>query len=424
MKKLFALFLLTLCLSSHSQDVTAANNSIKMAYNFTTVAQTVVFNSAMQSGGTLTLSASIADGGGRNPGDPITLKLVFYNSSNAVVSTVQQAYTMVLGAAAATYSVSATDCGGSCTNVAYVSVQFYGKDGGYWAGNYGPLITSPSLTFNGGSNILYNPEFGTYSGNTFAQGWTSSAGWQNCALYSGSATCVIDNGATVNGGNYSATGGTTSGTSGGYTVVPAAPTLCCGGSSASFNVDSTHQAKINTFVNRTTADSKVIIEQIGNSNTITVEQNGTQNNYVNYYGNGSSNNVSVKQTANNSSQKNYAEVNVTGNSNLIDVKQRTSNETTAFVKSAFVTVSGDNNSVILDQKNSGSHYANINLSGGNKTVDITQQGSGSHMANVTLSGNQTGLSLTQSGSTQQFYSINHNCSTSGGCGTISVTQGQ
>lgn len=420
MKKLFALFLLTLCLSSHSQDVTAANNSIKMAYNFTTVAQTVVFNSAMQSGGTLTLSASIADGGGRNPGDPITLKLVFYNSSNAVVSTVQQAYTMVLGAAAATYSVSATDCGGSCTNVAYVSVQFYGKDGGYWAGNYGPLITSPSLTFNGGSNILYNPEFGTYSGNTFAQGWTSSAGWQNCALYSGSATCVIDNGATVNGGNYSATGGTTSGTSGGYTVVPAAPTLCCGGSSASFNVDSTHQTKINTFVNRTTADSKVIIEQIGNSNIIAVQQTGTKNNFVEYHGNGSSNTVNVTQSGNSSTQTNYTDINLTGNSNAVNITQNS----TGGGKGAFVSITDNNNSVTLLQKDNGSHYAAINVTGGNKTVDITQQGSGSHMANVTLSGNQTGLSLTQSGSTQQFYSINHNCSTSGGCGTISVTQGQ
>ena len=154
MKKiLFLLFLIYSCF------VSATNNAIKMGYNFVTVSQNVVFDNAMKSGGTLTLSANIQDGGGRNPGDPITLKLVFYNSSNAVVSTVQQAYTMVLGGALAPYSVTATNCGGSCANVAYVSVQFYGKDGGYWAGNYGPYIIDPSLKFNGGSNILYNPEF-------------------------------------------------------------------------------------------------------------------------------------------------------------------------------------------------------------------------------------------------------------------------
>ena len=95
------LFLL-LCIALWLPQAIAADNAIKMAYNFTTVSQNVVFNSTMQSGGTLQLSAQIADGGGRNPGDPVTLKLVFYNSSNAVVATVQQAYTLTLGAAAAT----------------------------------------------------------------------------------------------------------------------------------------------------------------------------------------------------------------------------------------------------------------------------------------------------------------------------------
>ena len=175
MKKLIGFILTVLCLSSYSQETLATSNALKMAYNFTTVSQTVVFDNTMRAGGTLELSAKLADGGGRNPGDPITMKLVFYNSSNAVIATTQQAYTMVLGAAATTYSITSNNCGSSCANVAYVSVQFYGKDGGYWAGNYGPYIQDPSLKFNGGANILYNPEFGTYSGNSYAQGWTSAS---------------------------------------------------------------------------------------------------------------------------------------------------------------------------------------------------------------------------------------------------------
>lgn len=415
------LFLLLLLMTSATM---AANNSIKMAYNFTTVSQNVVFNSAMQAGGTLTFTAQATDGGGRNPGDPFTMKLVFYNSSNQVVNTVQTAFTLSLGAPLYTFTVTATNCGNSCANVAYVSVQFYGKDGGYWAGNYGPMITSPSLTFNGGSNILYNPEFGTYSGNAFAQGWTSSAGWQNCALYSGSATCVIDNGASVNGGNYSATGGSTSGTAGGYTAAPAAPSLCCGGSSASFNADTANTAKVTTFTSRTTADSKVHIEQIGNTNTIIVEQTGTRNNYAKYTGNGDSNTVSITQRASNDSQTNYVDLAVTGNSNTVDIKQRTSSETNAFGKGVFASISGNNNSLIVDQKNSGNHYAEINLSGGSKTVDLLQQGSAAHMAKITLSGQPVGLNLSQSGATQQFYSINYNCATAGGCAAITVQQGQ
>lgn len=408
------LFLLGLLLSSTPM---AADNSIKMAYNFTTVSQTVVFNSTMQAGGTLQLSAQIADGGGRNPGDPITLKLVFYNSSNQVINTVQQAYTMTLGAAAATYSVTATNCGSSCSSVAYVSVQFYGKDGGYWAGNYGPMITSPSLTFNGGSNILYNPEFGTYSGNAFAQGWSSSAGWQNCAFYSGSATCVIDNGASVNGGNYSATGGTTSGTSGGYT---AAPSLCCGASADSFNANTGNVAKVTAFVSRTSADSKVHIDQIGNSNTVTVEQLGTRDNYVQYVGNGDNNTVTTTQSGTALTQANYIELGITGNNNTVNLQQTS----TGGGKGIFATIANHTNVLNVQQKDSGSHYAEIDLSGGNKTVDILQQGSAAHMAKIALSGQPVGLNLSQSGATQQFYSINYNCTTAGGCATISVTQGQ
>lgn len=430
MKKLLVLFSLLFCFSSYSQDTSAANNAIKMAYNFTTVSQTVVFNSTMQAGGTLTLSAAAMDGGGRNPGDPLTIKMVFYNSSNQVTATVQQAYTMVLGGALANYSISTTNCGGDCSNVAYVSVQFYGKDGGYWAGNYGPYITTPSLTFNGGGNLLYNPEFGTYSGSgtTYAQGWTSSAGWQNCALYSGSATCVVDNGASVNasGGGYSSTGGTTSGTAGGYTAptTPPPPTLCCGGSSSQFNADATHITKVDTFVNRPTNDTKVYIDQVGSMNLINVYQSGSKNNYAKYTGNGSNNEIIIEQKSSNNTQTNYADVTVNGNYNTVEIRQKNLTETNSYGKGAFVNISDNNNSLLIDQKNGGNHYASVLLSGGNKNVDITQQGSANHMANVTLTGLPVDLSLTQSGSTQNYYSINFNCATAGGCSKITVTQGQ
>ena len=201
---------------------------------------------------------------------------------------------------------------------------------------------------------------------------------------------------------------------------PPAPVLCCGGSSAAFSVNATHQNKINTFVNRTPQDSKVSIEQIGSSNTITVNQTGTEDNSVQYTGNGSFNTVTVTQSGTNATVANYAEVAVTGNSNTVNLTQ----QSTGGTKSAFITVNDNNNVITAQQKDSGSHYLNLTVSGGNKTVDVLQQGSANHMANVSLSGNQTGLNLTQSGSAQQFYSINHTCSTAGGCGTITVQQGQ
>lgn len=198
------------------------------------------------------------------------------------------------------------------------------------------------------------------------------------------------------------------------------PPLCCGGSASSFSIDASQQTRINTFVNRTVKDNQVYIDQIGNSNTIVVDQYGTQNNYLQYTGNGSFNNVTVNQSGNSSTVANYAEISVNGNSNSVSLTQ----QSTGGTKSAFIGVNNSNNVINVQQKDSGSHYLNLSVSGGNKTVDVLQQGSANHMANISLSGNPTGLNLTQQGSTQQFYSINHTCGTAGGCGTITVQQGQ
>ena len=200
----------------------------------------------------------------------------------------------------------------------------------------------------------------------------------------------------------------------------AANTLCCGGSASSFNANATNIAKVDAFINRTTADSQVYIEQIGNQNTITVNQTGTRNNYTKYYGNGTSNTVTVNQSGNSSTVANYIDLSVTGNSNTVNLTQTS----TGGGKGIFATVNNSNNSLIVEQKDSGSHYAEIALTGGSKSVNLLQQGSGGHMANISLSGNPTSLNLTQSGSTQQFYSIQHNCATAGGCTAISVQQGQ
>lgn len=208
------------------------------------------------------------------------------------------------------------------------------------------------------------------------------------------------------------------------TAESVAPSLCCGGSSTSFNVDNTHLAHINTFVNRTTNDSKVNIEQIGSFNTITVTQTGTKNNYLDYYSVGHYNNITVTQSGNSNTQANYSEIKVGTSSNANYNTVNVTQQSTGGGKGSFVSIEGSNNSLLLSQKDSGSHYASVELIGGNKNVDVTQQGSGSHMAKVGLSGNPVDLSLTQSGSTQQYYSINYNCTTSGGCAKITVTQGQ
>lgn len=205
---------------------------------------------------------------------------------------------------------------------------------------------------------------------------------------------------------------------------PVTPSLCCGGSAAPFTADPAKVLKINQFINRTTADSIVYIEQIGNSNTITVQQTGTIQNYVNYEGNGSFNNVSVTQSGNSSTQVNYVDLKVgsatSSNSNTLNITQTS----TGGGKAVFANISDNNNAVTIQQKDSGSHWIDLTLTGGNKTANIIQQGSAGHMANIGLHGTATTIDLTQSGSTQQHYTINHTCATAGGCGTITVNQGQ
>jgi hypothetical protein len=203
-------------------------------------------------------------------------------------------------------------------------------------------------------------------------------------------------------------------------VTAVANTLCCGGSASPFSSDATNTSKVLNFQNRTTQDSQVYVEQIGNSNTIFIEQSGTKNNYANYQGNGSFNDISIIQSSTNAAATNYADLVVNGNSNSVAITQ----QSTGGGKGAFVNISDNNNTLVLQQKDSGSHYADVTLSGGNKNVDILQQGSASHMTKIGLTGLPVDLSLTQSGSTQNFYSINFNCATVGGCQKITVQQGQ
>ena len=198
------------------------------------------------------------------------------------------------------------------------------------------------------------------------------------------------------------------------------PPLAGGASSSAFINTPTNTAKVSSFKNRTTADSQIYVEQIGDGNTITVNQTGTKNNHIDYYGNGNSNTVSISQSSTSNTAVNYTELKIIGNQNTATITQ----QSTGGEKSAFVTINDSNNSVLLTQKDSGSHYAEVSLTGGNKNVDILQQGGGNHQAKVGLTGLTVDLSLTQTGSTQQSYSINFNCATAGGCQKITVSQGQ
>ena len=217
-------------------------NSANMSYTAdSTISQNVVFDSAMQSGGTLTFSVEAHAGGGRPlQHDTGQIKLEYYNGSTLLGSSVtsyatgnllqMNAWSSVPGDNSepwTTLTLTSTNCGsaGSCASVTHVKVIMIGTDTSWWAGNYGPQWRVPTVTFtptggSAGSNILYNPEFGLDPSGVFAQGWTSSSSWGACGTTSGSVMCTTTAaGVTANmsGGGYDANGGTTAATPGGYT---------------------------------------------------------------------------------------------------------------------------------------------------------------------------------------------------------------
>ena len=201
------------------------------------------------------------------------------------------------------------------------------------------------------------------------------------------------------------------------------PPLCCGASATTVIVQDTNfYNSVNTFMNRTTNDAQIYVEQIGNNNTIVIEQTGTANNQIKYDSIGNNNSISTNQNSTNPSAYNFIDLGVYGNVNTVNITQ----QSTGGVKGVLARINDNNNSLLLSQKDSGSHYAEVTLSGGNKNVDILQQGSANHAAKVGLTGLPVDLSLSQSGngSAHQSYSIQFNCATSGGCPKIIVQQGQ
>jgi hypothetical protein len=234
------LFLLTVCISAHSQAV--EYNAIATAYVTTTISQNVVFNSTMQQGGTFTFSVLAHNGGGRaGEHDTANVKIEFYTAGGSLVTSVNSNNSRNLlnpnavcgnpcidtSVPWSTLTISKTLTSSEAADVAYAKVSMYGVDGSFWAGDYGPWYRAPTFQQNGGSNLTYNPEFGPYNGVT-AQGWTSSPGFGACqGAWGGSNACIVNSDgvpgsstvglvANANGGGPSATGGTTSGTAGGY----------------------------------------------------------------------------------------------------------------------------------------------------------------------------------------------------------------
>jgi hypothetical protein len=165
-----------------------------------------------------------------------------------------------------------------------------------------------------------------------------------------------------------------------------------------------------------------IVEVAGDDNLVSIQQIGMGGHYVNVNVQGSVNNVDVLQTSN-TTARHYMEATVAGGNNNLILQQR---ET---AKTQIVDVNGNNNTVTTNQKGTGNHFLQLTVTGNNHTAGVIQDGAGNHNARVILDGSQPwNFQLNQAGSTGKNYNLPHSmsdgssvsgtCSAVGGCSLI------
>ena len=191
-----------------------------------------------------------------------------------------------------------------------------------------------------------------------------------------------------------------------------------------------------------TTNSYVKAEIDGNNNTTTMTQRG-ENNVILFGINGDYNTTTVTQGDAATADDNRAEFLIGGDFNTTSITQKHNNtgtdghyiaigvagnnnnvltsQTNDGEKIGFISITGDDNDIDLNQQGTGDNYAEI-VVGSDQTVDVTQDGSGNHNASISMSGYTSGLDLTQDSSTNQTYSINQTCVNANGCGTTTITQ--
>ena len=434
-------FMLSICISAHSQAV--EYNAIATAYVTTTISQNVVFNSAMQAGGTFTFSVLAHNGGGRaGQSDTANVKIEFYNSGGTLITQAATSHNANLPNPNAvcgnpcidtsvpwsTLTISSTLTSTQAAQVAYAKVSMYGIDGSFWAGDYGPWYRAPTFQQNGSGNLTYNPEFGPYNGVT-AHGWTSSPGFGACqGAWGGSNACIVNSDgvpgtstvglvANANGGGPSPTGGTTSGTPGGYNNTMTTTNAGTGATAGSAPSAPTVTSTTTAYTYRTVVSGNV---------TTVYRTLVTTTNYSDGTSTSSNGNEALYYTATSTvtevSSSNTQQGVVTTTTTRVDTVMSDGSQTTSYSTSStttpwpsYVTIGSGNVSQDITFGNSamptlpqqtkidvwtnktitdGNKIYIDQVSGGNNTVTMDQDGN-KNLINATLSGSNNSVTAKQ-----------------------------
>lgn len=383
MKKLFAFFLLTVCLAVHSQDIEAQSNGL-LYQTYAAGGATPTYT--QDANGNITNRTLLSSG---------TVSTVNYNWGGGTVLNSGRAEGVI--------------------------VRFYG---------FINIPTAGTYSFGGqaddGIRIKVN-------GISTVDSWIESGG----AFRSGSVnlpagTVPIEllyyengGGALVNlqwlvGGSWQIVPSTSLGTTSSVFPAPVATPVY---SNSAITVQ--QSTKRTQGLASNPLGHNAIVEVAGDDNIISIQQIGGNGHFASVSVNGNINNIDVLQTTT-GTDRHYLEATVTGGSNSLVLKQQQT------AKTQFVEVNGNSNTVTTDQKGTGNHFLDLRVTGNNHTAGIMQDGSGNHNARVILDGTQPwNFQLNQSGSTGKNYNLPHSmsdgssvsgtCSAIGGC-NLTVNQ--
>jgi len=177
--------------------------------------------------------------------------------------------------------------------------------------------------------------------------------------------------------------------------------------------------------------NEVYIEQVGDSSTITITQDGTGNKIGDTgVGNeafvgGGSNTVTIDQIGSNNILAMVVNgasasviVDVTGSGNESTINCGTTQSAGCSSSTIKQVIAGDDNIITQNLGTGANHYSEINVTGDTNTITHTSTNSGASTVNITATGDLNTIGVTQSGITAKTVSVN----SSGNSNTVSITQ--
>jgi hypothetical protein len=177
--------------------------------------------------------------------------------------------------------------------------------------------------------------------------------------------------------------------------------------------------------------NEVYIEQVGDSSTITVTQDGTGNKVGDsgtgneaFIG-GGSNTVTIDQVGSNNTLAMTVNgaaagviVDVTGSGNESVINCGTTQSAGCSGSTIKQVIAGDDNVITQNLGTGANHSSEINITGDTNTVTHTSTNSGASTVAITATGDSNTIGVTQSGLTAKIVSVN----TTGNSNNISIVQ--